>query len=72
MDMHYCDIFTDCYHCPVPFCPYEKLDDRTESGWAIDDEVETDDEEIEEEDMFEFELGLDELNISERELKADV
>ena len=28
--------------------------------------------EIEEEDMFEFELGLDELNISERELKADV
>ena len=28
--------------------------------------------EIEEEDMFEFELALDELNISERELKADV
>lgn len=49
MDMHYCDIFTDCYHCPVPFCPYEKLDDRTESGWAADDEIETDDEEIEEE-----------------------
>ena len=28
--------------------------------------------EIEEEDIFEFELALDELNISERELKADV
>ena len=24
--MHYCDIFTDCYHCPAPFCPYEKRD----------------------------------------------
>lgn len=46
MDMHYCDIFTDCYHCPVPFCPYEKLDDRTESGWATEDEdVEEDEEE---------------------------
>lgn len=32
MDMHYCDIFTDCYHCPAPFCPYEKLDD-----WGRDD-----------------------------------
>ena len=28
--------------------------------------------EIEENDMFEFELALDELNISERELKVDV
>ena len=28
--------------------------------------------EIEEEDIFEFELALDELNINERELKADV
>ena len=28
--------------------------------------------EIEEEDIFEFELALDELNVSERELKADV
>ena len=26
MDMHYCDIFTDCYHCPAPYCPYEKLE----------------------------------------------
>lgn len=49
MDMHYCDIFGDCFRCPCPFCPYEKLDDGTESGWAADDEVETDDEEIEEE-----------------------
>ena len=29
-------------------------------------------EEIEEEDMFEFELALDGLNLNERELKADV
>ena len=28
--------------------------------------------EIEENDMFEFELALDELNISERELKSDI
>ena len=34
MDMHYCDIFTDCYHCPVPFCPYEKLEDGTAAGVA--------------------------------------
>lgn len=26
MDMHYCDIFGDCYHCPAVFCPYEKLE----------------------------------------------
>jgi hypothetical protein len=24
MDMHYCDIFGDCYHCPAVYCPYEK------------------------------------------------
>lgn len=27
-DMHYCDIFTDCYHCPAPYCPYEKYDEN--------------------------------------------
>jgi len=27
MDNHYCDIFSDCYRCPAPFCPYEKYDD---------------------------------------------
>lgn len=37
--MHYCDIFTDCYHCPAPYCPYEKLDD-----WGRDD---VKDEEVE-------------------------
>jgi hypothetical protein len=47
MDMHYCDIFTDCYHCPCPFCPYEKLDDRTDSGWQ-DDEYEDEEEDQEE------------------------
>lgn len=35
--MNYCDIFGDCYHCPVPFCPYEKLEDGTDAGW---DEIE--------------------------------
>lgn len=35
--MHYCSIFSDCYRCPVPFCPYEKLEDGTDAGW---DEIE--------------------------------
>ena len=35
--MNYCDIFGDCYHCHVPFCPYEKLEDGTDAGW---DEIE--------------------------------
>lgn len=43
--MHYCDIYTDCWRCPVPFCPYEKLDDGTDAGW----EENWDDEEIEDE-----------------------
>lgn len=34
MDMHYCDIFSDCFRCPVPFCPYEKLEDGTVAGIA--------------------------------------
>jgi hypothetical protein len=37
--MHYCDIFTDCYHCPSPYCPYEKL----ETDWL--DDVKADEEE---------------------------
>ena len=36
MDSHYCDIFSDCYRCPAPFCPYEKYDDD-----AGDEERET-------------------------------
>lgn len=32
MDSHYCDIFSDCYRCPAPFCPYEKYDDAGEDG----------------------------------------
>ena len=43
--MHYCDLNDDCYHCPVPFCPYEKLEDGTESGWATDEEDVDEDEE---------------------------
>ena len=38
MNLHYCDIFGDCYHCPAPYCPYEKL----EPDWL--DDVETDEE----------------------------
>ena len=26
MVLNYCDIFDNCAQCPVPFCPYEKLD----------------------------------------------
>ena len=48
MVMHYCDIFSECFHCPVPFCPYEKLEDGTDAGWSeIEDEMWTDDEEEE-------------------------
>lgn len=36
MNMHYCDIFGDCCHCPAPYCPYEKYDDKTE--YASDEE----------------------------------
>ena len=46
MDMHYCDIFGDCNRCPVPFCPFEKLDDWEQEGPEMDDEPE-----IEEEDQ---------------------
>lgn len=36
MNMHYCDIFGDCCHCPAPYCPYEKYDDKTD--YAKDEE----------------------------------
>ena len=44
LDMHYCTIFTDCYHCPAPFCPYEK---ENEDGYGngYDDEDTDDDDE---------------------------
>ena len=45
MDMHYCDIFSDCYRCPVPFCPYEKLDDGGRSGDAVEEPEEEDEDE---------------------------
>lgn len=38
-NFHYCEIFSDCFHCPVPFCPFEKLEDGMEAGG-----VETDDD----------------------------
>ena len=41
MNMHYCDIFGDCYHCPAAFCPYEKL----EPNWLDDVEEEKESEE---------------------------
>ena len=45
MDMHYCDIFSECFHCPVPFCPYEKLED-----WGQDGQDEIDDEDLDEDE----------------------
>lgn len=47
MISHYCDIFTDCYHCPVPFCPYEKLDDESYSGLDDREEGEQDEDDDE-------------------------
>ena len=44
LDMHYCTIFTDCYHCPAPVCPYEK-DNEDGYGNGYDDEDEDDDDE---------------------------
>jgi hypothetical protein len=48
MDMHYCDIFSDCYHCPCPFCHYEKLEDWGQDGYMIDNEQEDEEEDQEE------------------------
>lgn len=48
MDSHYCDIFSDCYRCPAPFCPYEKYDDDGNRG-AVDGAA-TENEQDEEED----------------------
>lgn len=42
MDMHYCDIFGDCYHCPARFCPYEKY----ETDWQDDAEPDEEDENL--------------------------
>ena len=39
MTNHYCDIFTDCWHCPCPVCPYEKYEDN----FRIEEESEDDD-----------------------------
>lgn len=50
MNMHYCDIFSDCWRCPVAFCPYEKLDDDTCAGWATEEEIEEEQEEDTEDD----------------------
>lgn len=40
MDMHYCDIFGDCYHCPAAYCPYEKLKYRERDDMEEDEEEE--------------------------------
>lgn len=47
MDMHYCDIFGDCYHCPIAFCPYEKYGQDGQDDEAL--EVLYEDEEPDEE-----------------------
>ncbi len=37
--MKYCDIFTDCAQCPVPFCPGNDVDiDGVEEDLEQDDE----------------------------------
>lgn len=43
MDMHYCDIFGDCYHCPAAFCPYEKYDENFRTEDVGEDEEESED-----------------------------
>lgn len=46
MVLHNCKLSDDCYRCQVPFCPYEKLDDGSDSGWddGEDEDVEVDDD----------------------------
>ena len=39
-DLDYCEMFGDCYHCPVPFCPYQKLEDGTDAGLEPGEEKE--------------------------------
>ena len=48
MTMHYCKLSDDCYHCQIPFCPYEKLEDRMEAGWEDYPEEEYDDDDEDE------------------------
>lgn len=40
MNSHYCDIFSDCYRCPAPYCPYEKRDEAAEKEEKGDEEEE--------------------------------
>ena len=48
--MDFCEIFSDCFRCPVPFCPYEKLDRNWLDGETeLDEELDEDEEEIEDE-----------------------
>ena len=47
MNMHYCDIFSDCYRCPAPFCPYEKYeDDGSPSGYEPEEEYDDDEDRL--------------------------
>lgn len=34
MNSHYCDIFSDCYRCSAPYCPYEKY----EQNFRVEDD----------------------------------
>ena len=45
--LHNCDLAEGCHLCNVPFCPYEKLDDGSYSGWVDDDEDEYEEDEDE-------------------------
>ena len=35
-DYDFCDYFTECFHCPMPFCPY--------SGWQDEDDDDVEEE----------------------------
>jgi len=32
----YCELFTECIHCPVPFCPYQGGEEDEEEGGEED------------------------------------
>ena len=41
MNNFYCDIFTDCYHCPAPVCPYNRREQEREDNEETEGDEET-------------------------------
>lgn len=37
MTPDWCELFTECIHCPVPFCPYQGGEDDEEEGGEEED-----------------------------------